>query len=85
MGHKVLATGPGFWNPIGEASELEITRRDAGTIKLANGFASHGEPVRRMRNKSGRVTEVWLGGVKLSPEGQVAATMSRRYKPARTK
>jgi CubicO group peptidase (beta-lactamase class C family) len=85
LGNKVLATGPGFWNPIGEASELEITRRDAGTVKLANGFANHGEPVRRVRNKQGRVTEVWLGGVKLSTEGQVAATMQRRYKPARAR
>jgi hypothetical protein len=84
MGNKVMATMPGAWNPLLDASEIEITRRDSGVIKLAEGYRSHGEPVRRVRDKRGRVIEMWLGAGKVMPEGKVAADMRRRYKPART-
>ena len=48
---------------------------------LAAGYASHGEAVRRTRNKAGKVTEVWFAGSKVRPEKAVAAEMERRYAP----
>ena len=53
MGEKVLVATPGLVNPFTDASELAVTARDRGRIALANGFASHGEGVRRVRGKDG--------------------------------
>jgi hypothetical protein len=64
-----------------------VTGRDKGHIALAGGFASHGEPVRRVRNKAGNVVELWLAGGKLVTEAKLAREMEARYgggvKPAR--
>ena len=56
-----------------DATEIEVTGRDTGRISLATGYASHGEAVRRTRNKAGNITEVWLAGARLKPEKAVAA------------
>jgi hypothetical protein len=37
--------------------------------------------VRRVRNKAGTVTEVWLAGARLKPEKSLAAEMERKYAP----
>jgi hypothetical protein len=79
MRHKVLAIAPGFINPFPEASEIEITGRSTGRIASAPGFASHGEPVRCTRAKSGKITELWLAGSKLLPAAKVAREMEKRY------
>ena len=47
----------------------------------ATGYASHGEPVRRSRNKAGTVTDIWLAGANVKPEKALAAEMERRYAP----
>lgn len=78
-GNKVFVATPAFWNPFLDAPELEITGGDRGRIALAGGFASHGEPVRLVRDKRGRVTEVWLAGGKLLREAAVARELERRY------
>lgn len=85
MGNKVVTASPGFLNPLFDASELEITGRNTGRIAAATGYGSHGEPVRCVRGRSGRITEVWLGGSQLRPARQVAREMEKRYgkKPAR--
>ncbi|WP_158814825.1 serine hydrolase [Methylocapsa sp. S129] len=83
MSHVVLAASPHFINPFMDATEIEVTGRDKGRIALANGYANHGEPVRRTRNKSGAVAELWLSAVKLRPEAKVAAEMERRYGTAK--
>ena len=44
---------------------------------------SHGEPVRRTRNKAGTVTDIWLAGINVKPEKKVAAEMERKYAPRR--
>jgi hypothetical protein len=75
----VLALAPGLLNPMTNAPELEITSRTTGRIALAPGFGSHGEPVRCVRAKSGRLTEVWLGGTRLLPAARVAAELEARY------
>src|SRR3954454_18770308 len=79
MRDKVLAIAPGFINPFPEASEIEITGRSTGRIASAPGFASHGEPVRCTRAKSGKITELWLAGSKLLPAAKVAREMEKRY------
>jgi CubicO group peptidase (beta-lactamase class C family) len=79
MGDKVLVVAPGFINPVGDAAEVEITRRDQGRLTAADGYSSYGEPVRRVRNRSGKVIEVWLAASKLLPERQVAKEIGARY------
>ena len=79
MGNKVLVVGPGFVNPIGDAGELEITARDQGRFAVADGYSSYGEPVRRVRDRAGKVTEVWLAASKMLPEAKIAKEMQARY------
>ena len=79
MGNKVLVVAPGFINPIGDAGELEITARDQGRIAVADGYSSYGEPVRRVRDRAGKVTEVWLAASKMLPEAKIAKEMQARY------
>jgi len=81
MGNLVIAGNPHAFNPFLDSSEIEVTGRDTGRISLAAGYASHGEAVRRTRNKAGKVTEVWFAGSKVRPEKAVAAEMERRYAP----
>ena len=79
MGNIVLAANPHAGNPFMDATEIEVTGRDTGRIALAGGYQSHGEPVRRTRNKRGKVAEIWLSATRLRPEAKVAAEMERRY------
>ena len=79
MGNLVLTANPYLGNPFMDASEIEITGRDRGRIALANGYGSHGEPVRRERNKSGVVSELWFAAARLRTEAQAAAVLRRRY------
>jgi CubicO group peptidase (beta-lactamase class C family) len=81
MGNRVIAANPHLINPMMDATEIEVTNRDAGRISLAGGYGSHGEPVRRTRTKAGTVTDIWLAGANLKPEKTVAAEMERRYAP----
>ena len=84
MGNKVMVAGPGFVNPLFDAGELEITGRNTGRIALTHGYGSYGEPVRCVRARYGKITEVWLGASKLLPAARVAREMEARYeKPAR--
>jgi hypothetical protein len=78
-GNKVLVVAPGLNDPFGDAAELKLTGRDQGRISLADGYSSHGEPVRRVRSGSGRVVELWLAASKLVPEGRLANEMQARY------
>jgi CubicO group peptidase (beta-lactamase class C family) len=79
MGNTVLAMAPGFINPVGDAAEIEITGRDQGRFAVADGYSSYGEPVRRVRHRSGKVTEVWLAASKLLPEGRVTKEIEAHY------
>jgi len=86
MGDKVIIVGPGLWSPLLDAGEIKVTGRNTGRIALANGYGSHGEPVRRVRAKSGRITELWLAATKLLPAAKIAREMEARYgKPASRK
>jgi CubicO group peptidase (beta-lactamase class C family) len=79
MGNKVVAANPGFLNPLFDAGEVEITGRNTGRIALANGYGSHGESVRCVRAKSGKIVEIWLAATKLLPATKVAREMQARY------
>lgn len=79
VGNKVVVAAPGLMNPVLDASELAITGRDHGRIALAGGFASHGEPVRRVRDGRGRVAEFWLAGGKMVPEARLVREMEVKY------
>ena len=81
MGNRVIAAIPNGFNPFLDAPEIEVTGRDTGRIVWAPGYGSHGEPVRRVRNKAGTVTDIWLGGSNLKPEKVLAAEIERRYGP----
>jgi hypothetical protein len=79
MGRRVIVAAPGWLNPVMDASEIEVTGPDEGRIALANGFALHGETVRRTRGGNGEVTEIWLGGSCFAPEQQVIRELERLY------
>jgi hypothetical protein len=79
MGKIVVVANPHAGNPFLDASEVTVAGKDKGRISLAGGYGSHGEPVRRTRDETGAVTELWLAGSKLLPEAQVAAEMQARY------
>jgi CubicO group peptidase (beta-lactamase class C family) len=79
MGDRVLVANPHFNNPFMDAAEIEVTGRDTGRFASAAGYSSHGEPVRRTRNKRGKVNDIWLAGANLKPEKVVAGEIARRY------
>jgi CubicO group peptidase (beta-lactamase class C family) len=81
MGNLVIAANPHLINPLMDATEIEVTGRDAGRISLAGGYGSHGEAVRRTRTKAGTITDIWLAGIDLKPEKTVVAEMERRDAP----
>jgi hypothetical protein len=83
MGDQVIAGNPHLINPFLDAAEIEITGRDKGRIVSATGYSSHGEPVRRSRNKAGAVTDIWLAGAHVKREKALAAEMERRYAPGK--
>ena len=79
MGNVVMVANPHALNPFVEPSEIEITGPDEGRIVDAAGYQSHGEPVRRVRNASGEMVEVWLAATRLRPEAEVRMEMEQRY------
>jgi CubicO group peptidase (beta-lactamase class C family) len=81
LGNRVLVANPQFNNPFMDAGEIEVTGRDTGRIVSAAGYASFGEPVRRIRDKRGKVSDVWIAGANLKPERAIAREIARRYKP----
>ena len=79
MGRKVLAAAPALAQPFQKVPELTPTGPDTATITLAGGFASHGEPVTRQRDRRGRPTALRLAGGTLLPEAAAAKDMEARY------
>ncbi len=81
MGRKVIVGWPGLGNhPFLDASEIEVTGRDKGRIVEAGGYDSHGEPVRRVRDKAGRVSELWLGATRAARRAKIARELAGRYR-----
>ena len=79
MGGKVIVGSPTLPNPFTDASEISVSGEDRGRISLATGSAHHGEEVRRIRGRDGKIDEVWLGGMRFLPEAVVAAELEQQY------
>ena len=79
MGAKVMIAVPSLPKPLTDASEISISSEDHGRVTLANGFARHGEDVRRVRGRHGKVDEVWLGGTRYLREAASLAELEQRY------
>jgi len=79
MGRTVMVARPAFVNPFMDASEVSVSGPDRGRIVIANGYGNHGEAFRRVRSRDGKVEEVWLGGTRFVPEGEVAKELDSRY------
>jgi D-alanyl-D-alanine carboxypeptidase len=85
MASRVLVANPQLINPFMDTPRIELTGRDTGRIVEAGGFASHGEPVRRVRGKAGAITGIWLGGAHVRPARVVRAEMERKYPKGRAR
>lgn len=83
IGNRVLVALPVFFDPLADATEIEVRQQDRGRIALAGGYASHGEPARLVRDRRRQVVEVWLGGSRYRTEAAVARTMRSRYRERR--
>jgi CubicO group peptidase (beta-lactamase class C family) len=79
LGNLVIVANPHMLNPFMDATEIEVTGRDTGRISAANGLESYGQPVRRTRSKTGRITDIWLAGGNLKRENALAAEIEQRY------
>jgi CubicO group peptidase (beta-lactamase class C family) len=79
MGGKVMVGSPTLPNPFTDASEISVSGADCGRISLAAGSAHHGEEVRRIRGRDGKVDEVWLGGMRFLREAEAAAELAQHY------
>jgi len=79
MGDKVFIADPSLANPFFDSGTITLEGRDRGRISRIQGYASHGEPARRMAGRGGRARELWLGGVKLVGEERLVAEMRQRY------
>ena len=79
MRDHVAVADPSSYHPFLDASEIAVTARDRGTIRLANGLASHGESARLVRGPDGRIREAWFGGTKFLPEKRAGAELKRKY------
>lgn len=79
MHDHVLLCGPSLFNPFMDAGEIAVSDDDTGTIRLAGGFANHGERAQLVRGGDGKVIEVLLGGTRLLPEAAIAAEIEGRY------
>ncbi|KYK46176.1 serine hydrolase [Bradyrhizobium liaoningense] len=78
-GNRVLVANPQFNNPFMDAAEIEVIGRDTGRLAWAAGYSSHGEPVRRIRDKRGKISDIWIAGANVKPERVVAKEIARRY------
>jgi hypothetical protein len=86
MGRSVLLATPTSVAPFAEAGVVDVTARDAGRITGGTGYGSFGEEVRRVRNKAGRVIEIWIGNGRLVTRGRAAADLAKARKaPARSR
>ena len=78
-GNRALVADPAFLNPVMDAPEIEVTGPDEGRVALASGYASHGEPVRLLRDETGTAIEFWAQGTRYAPEAVAANEMQDLY------
>ncbi len=79
VGNRVLVAAPGLLRPMLKVPEIELTGSDEGRIVTSGAFGSYGEPVRRIRQKSGKVASVRFAGMTLLTEAALAKELTEKY------
>lgn len=80
MKDHVKVAGPAQVNPFLNATEIAVTGKDKGRIRLAGAFQSHGEEARLVRGTDGTLRELWLGGIQLVTEASLTKELKRQSK-----
>ena len=78
MGRRVMVGAPALGKPFQDSAQLDV-REDCGTIHFSVGLAAHGEGVKRVRSRNGKIEEVWLGATKYIPEAEFSDELRERY------
>ena len=79
MAKHVAIAGPSAVNPFSGASEITVAGKDVGWITKSGGYGSHGEGVRLVRGRTGKIREVWIAGTQLLPEARMKAELKEKY------
>jgi CubicO group peptidase (beta-lactamase class C family) len=80
MANKVLVALPSMATPFLKVAELTVSGKDKARISQAGSFGNYGEPVRRVRDKNGKITEVRLASGRMMAEKALAKELLARYK-----
>lgn len=82
MGKRVVVGAPRMGKPFQDASEIEVTGPDRGRIVAADGYGNYYEDAGLVR-EDGAVSEILLGGARLSREAAMADEAAERYEGGR--
>lgn len=80
MGEKVLLAVPAMPLPFLKVPELTVLARDRARIAQSGAFGNFGEPVRRIRDKRGRVREMRVASARMLSETALAGEMTERFR-----
>lgn len=84
MGGKLFQVAPAMPLPFdGCNTEFRITSKDAGLIERSSGYNSPGQAIRRVRDRKGRVVELWIGGTQQLDREALIAEATGRYRKAK--
>jgi D-alanyl-D-alanine carboxypeptidase len=76
---KVLIALPALASPFLDASELRLTGIDTAIVTKSTAFGDFGEDCRLVRDASGAVEQVRIGGKRLVSESAIKAEVSALY------
>lgn len=79
VSNKVFCASPTLFTPFLDAGEITVEAPDQGRVSKASGFNSPGETARLVRDSTGAIESVWLGGAHLVSEHALRAEMLDRY------
>ena len=80
MGERVFMIAPEMFTPFdGHSDEIGVSGRDKAQVLKTSSFHSPGEAVRRVRDRKGRVIELWIGGSRLIGKQALLAELTQRY------
>lgn len=80
MGNVVCQVAPALSLPFdGANTECAITGKDRGVIQKTSAYNSPGQTIRLVRGRSGKPSELWVGGMKLVPKEALLAEALQRY------
>lgn len=79
VSNKVFCASPALFTPFLDAGEITVEAPDQGRVSKASGFNSPGETARLVRDSTGAIGSIWLGGAHLVSEDALRAEMLDRY------